>query len=152
MKLRLLSLADGHGNLLRKAAENLKRLTFWVSRITAEPADADISRWVTRLQSKTCIGRFRKSRNGLNGSASISRSKTGGSPESQTHRTLQLFWHQWQHPLSEAILLPSEKRGVQMDESQESANQHDSGEIPAISGMASPTDAENLPRTVHTSA
>src|SRR5260364_402992 len=35
------------------------------------------------------------------------------SPESQTHRTLQLFWHQWQHPLSEAILLPSEKRGVQ---------------------------------------
>src|SRR5260364_240953 len=74
------------------------------------------------------------------------------SPESQTHRTLQLFWHQWQHPLSEAILLPSEKRGVQMDESQESANQHDSGEIPAISGMASPTDPEILPPPEHITA
>ena len=64
--------------------------------------------------------------------------------QSQTKGSLQLLWNQREHAVFAAVLWTSEIDGVQVDKPQESEEEHELAEIPAILKMESSTNAEDI--------
>ena len=69
--------------------------------------------------------------------------------QSQTPRTLQLLWDQWEHQMCAAVLWAGEINGVQVDKPQESEEEYELAEVPAIFKMESAADAKDLSLNLH---